>query len=96
MLYLRTDSFLYRLHGPANLFFDSLGHWCPEEFLVFLAIGSAKVRAEHESLGTIFEGILDGWQGSINACCVHDEVRVLLASGTLESSGEKLLSLMAT
>ena len=35
---------------------------------------SAKVPAEHEGLGTIFEGILDGWQGSINACCVHDGV----------------------
>ena len=71
-------SVLHQLPRPAKLFLDNLSRWCHEELLGLLTSRSAKVRAEYERLGTIFKGVLDGWQGSINACCVRDDVRVLL------------------
>ncbi len=46
--------------------------------MVLLTIRSAKVRAKLDRLGAIFEGILDGRQVSMNACCVRGDVRVLL------------------
>ena len=47
------------------------------------------MRAKCNRLGTIFKGILASWQGSFNACCVHNDVRVLLSCGTLKSTWVK-------
>ena len=70
---------LYQLPRPAKLFFDDLSRWCHGERLGLLTpFRSAKVRAECKRLGTFLKGMLDGWQGSINACCVRDDVGVLL------------------
>ena len=44
------------------------------ENFVLIPTRSAKVLATHDRLGVIFKGILDGWQGSIDACCVCDDV----------------------
>ena len=52
------------------------------ELLGLLPIRLAKVRAEYDRLGTIFEGILDGWQGIINV----GDVRVLLVLWPRERS----------
>ena len=38
------------------------------EIFVLLTKRSTKVRAKHDRLGAIIEGIPDGWQGSINVC----------------------------
>ena len=38
---------------------------------------SAKVRSRHDSPGP-FKDVLDGWQGSIDAFFVRDDVKVLL------------------
>ena len=46
-----TTSFII-CTGLPIFFSDSLTHWCHEEFLVLLTIGSAKVRAEHDKFGT--------------------------------------------
>ena len=60
--------------------------------MVLLTIRSAKVRAKLDRLGAIFEGILDGRQVSINACCVRDDVRVLLVLWYVEvHTGEEFV-----
>ena len=58
-----------------------------------LIIRLAKVRAKYDRFGIIFQGVLDGfWQGSVNACCVHDDVRVLLVQWCVEVHiGEELI-----
>ena len=54
--------------------------------LVLLTITLAKVRAKLDRLGAIpsFKGILDGRLVGISACCVRDDVRVLLVQWYLE------------
>ena len=41
-----------------------------------------------------FKGILDGWQGGINACCVRDDVKVLLVLWYVEVHMDGNLSVL--
>ena len=67
------------------------------ENFVLLTIRSAKVQSEHDRLGTIFKGLLDGWQGSINACCVRGDAKVLLVLWYIEDHMDgNLFALEAT
>ena len=71
-------SVLYQLPRLAKLFLGNLSRWCHGELFGLLTTRSAKVRAEYDRLGIIFKDVLDGWQGSLNACCILDDVRILL------------------
>lgn len=49
---------------------------------VGLAVGTAQVRHQHDGLGAVVNGILDGWQGADNALRVGDVL--VLVEGDVE------------
>ena len=67
---LGADYFIHLLQGLANLFFDSLSHWCNGELHDLLTHRSAKVRAKYGGLGTIFKGTLDGFSRAASMLAV--------------------------
>ena len=71
--------------SPATL---ATGAWRASDLLT---VRLTRVRAKHDRLGTIFKGILDGWQSSINTCSVCDDVRVLLVVWYVEVHLDKEL-----
>ena len=66
-----------------------------EDFSFFLPMGRPRC-GQSKQAWSHFEGKLDGWQGSVNACGVREDIRILTVLWYAEvHADESCLSLMA-